>query len=98
MLLAMLLLMSAPQATPAPAPAGIDLSNGPVTTTNVAVQLALDAKGRVVACKGGTGGTASQAACKGFTKGRVVASPLLRGGKPVKGKMTVSTTTVISAD
>ena len=73
----------------------IDVSKGPVATTTVAVKVTLDATGRVVSCRaaGTTGG-----ACAGFPKGRVVSLPIRRDGKPVAGTMTVSTTTVVSAD
>lgn len=72
----------------------LDLTNGPKTLTAVAATITLDAQGWVVTCRPGTGGAI---ACAGFKKGRVVSAPLLRGGKPVGGLMTVSTTTVVSA-
>jgi hypothetical protein len=73
--------------------AAMDLSKGPVASTNVAVEVKLDAEGKVTACRVPKG---DQLACKSFVKGRTVASPLRRHGKPVAGKMTVSTTTVVS--
>lgn len=75
----------------------MELGKGPVATTTVAVKVHLDAEGRVLSCvaaRGGGGG----AACAGFPKGRVVSVPLRRDGRPVAGTMTVSTTTVVSAD
>ena len=69
----------------------MDLSRGPVATTTVAVTVLLDPAGRVVSCQ-----AATPTACAGFPKGRVVAQPLRRDGKPVAGKMTVSTTSVVS--
>lgn len=72
----------------------MDLSRGPVATTTVAVKVALDAEGRVVSCRPAQPGPS---ACVGFPRGRVVAQPLRRGGRPVGGTMTVSTTTVVSA-
>lgn len=72
-------------------PGVVDLSRGPVTTTNVAVTVSLDPEGRVVSCRG------ALTTCLNFRKGRVVAQPLRRNGRPVPGVMTVSTTTVVSA-
>jgi hypothetical protein len=75
----------------------LDLSNGPVTTTTVAVTVTLDAQGRVILCRGGSAGGASSAAlCRGFPKGRIVSAPLRRNGRPVAGLMSVSTTTIVS--
>lgn len=71
----------------------MDLSQGPVSTTTVAVTVTLDPQGRVLSCKPGAGGAA---ACAGFKKGRVVAAPLRKNGKPVGGLMTVSTTSIVS--
>lgn len=73
------------------APGVVDLTNGPVTTTTVAVTVTLDPEGRVVSCRG------ALTTCLNFKKGRVVAQPLRRNGRPVPGVMTVSTTTVVSA-
>lgn len=73
--------------------APMDLSRGPVATTNVAVEVKLDAQGRVTACRVPRG---DGAACRGFPKGRVVSAPLRRNGRPVSGRMTVSTTTIVS--
>lgn len=72
----------------------MEVGKGPVATTTVAVTVMLDAAGKVVSCRSasGTGG-----ACAGFPKGRVVSAPIRSDGKPVAGKMTVSTTTVVSA-
>lgn len=75
--------------------APIDLGAAPVTNTAVAVEVRLDSKGRVVSCKSATAGPK---ACDTFTKGRVVSSPLSKGGKPTAGLMTVSTTTTITAE
>ena len=85
----MLLLFAALQAVPTI----IDVSRGPVATTTVAVKVSLDAEGRVLSCRAATSN-----ACVGFPKGRRVASPIRRNGKPVKGVMTVSTTTVVSGE
>ena len=76
------------------AAAPLDLTDGPKTLTAVAVTVVLDAEGRVVSCKPGTGGAV---ACTGFKKGRVVSAPLRRNGKPTGGLMTVSTTSIVSA-
>lgn len=73
----------------------LDLSQGPVSTTTVAVTVTLDPQGRVLSCKPGTG-AAGAAACAGFKKGRVVSAPLRKDGKPVGGIMTVSTTSIVS--
>lgn len=76
-------------------PLVIDVTNGPVATTTVAVKVSLDGAGRVVSCRtaSGVGG-----ACAGFPKGRVVSAPIRRNGQPVAATMTVSTTTVVSGD
>lgn len=84
------------QAAPTPTPAQtLDLSDGPVSTTTVAVTVTLDPQGRVVSCKPSTG-AAGPAACAGFKKGRVVSAPLRKNGKPIGGLMTVSTTSIVS--
>ena len=70
----------------------IDVTRGPVATTTVAVTVMLDPEGRVLSCRSAS----AAGACAGFPKGRTVASPIRKGGKPVNGKMTVSTTTVVS--
>jgi len=75
------------------APVVIDVTKGPVATTTVAVRVSLDPEGRVLSCRAATGN-----ACIGFPKGRIVASPIRRAGRPVKGEMTVSTTTVVSGE
>lgn len=75
--------------------APLELGRGPVSDTNVAVTVRLDPEGRVVSCRAGERG---QAACLSFPKGRVVSAPLRRNGRPVRGRMTVSTTTVVSAE
>jgi len=74
--------------------ATMELGRGPIATTTVAVTVTLDAEGRVLTCRTPSRDTI---ACRGFPKGRVVSAPLRRGGRPVRGKMTVSTTTVVSA-
>lgn len=76
-------------------PAAIDVGHGPVATTTVAVRVRLSPEGKVVSCAAAEAGPA---ACAGFPKGRVVAAPIRRNGKPVGGMMTVSTTTVVSAE
>lgn len=73
--------------------ATVDLSRGPVTTTTVAATVWLDAQGRVERCAPGATGPI---ACTAFKKGRVVSPPLRRNGRPARGKMTLSTTTIIS--
>ena len=75
-------------------PPSIDLTRGPSRTTTVAVEVVVDAEGKVVSCRPGA---LNLGACDGFTKGRVVTAPLRRNGKPVGGIMTVSTTTVVAA-
>ena len=90
MILTLQMAIAVAQAGPA-----IDVTNGPVATTTVAVQVALDPSGRVMSCRPAGAG---EAACVGFPKGRIVSLPIRRNGKPVSGKMTVSTTTVVSGE
>jgi hypothetical protein len=78
-----------------PAGGAMELGRGAVSNTNVAVTVRLDSEGRVLSCRSGPRG---QAACLSFPKGRVVSLPLRRNGRPVRGRMTVSTTTVVSAE
>jgi len=89
MTMTMMLLIAALQA----GPTVIDVTKGPVATTTVAVKVSLDAEGRVLTCR-----AATDNACAGFPKGRKVSAPIRKNGRPVRGTMTVSTTTVVSGE
>lgn len=69
----------------------IDLSAGPNTTTLRNFAIDVDEHGMGVACRP-IGVTQGQGGCEDFKPGGRVTAPLIRGGKPVAGTVTVVTT------
>lgn len=72
----------------------LSLDGGAVTTTQT-VEIQVDAQGKGISCQLIGDASAEGSGCGGFLPGVTVSPPLFLNGKPVAGKVTITTTTRI---
>lgn len=73
----------------------LDLSAGPVSTTMRNVEVMLDEQGKIISCRSLASTSGGSTGCEGFRLGTKVTRPLFLNGKPVSGKMTITTTMLV---
>jgi TonB family protein len=70
----------------------LDLSAGPVSTTMRNVEILVDEKGKTVSCRSLASNAGGNTGCENFRPGAGIVRPLFLDGKPVAGKVTITTT------